>query len=83
MWEKSAWIKIIFFALCVALFLFVLQSLCGVQVGRYQQLHFDNSHMQIYSCYIDTATGAIYDAKGRFCFRLDTWAAFWGTKDKK
>lgn len=58
-WESyRPWFKLAFFAFCVAVFLFILQSLFSTQVGRYHAA-FNNKVI------LDTATGALYAPDGQ------------------
>lgn len=61
-WESyRPWLKLAFFAFCVAVFLFFLQFIFGGQIGRYQM----GNGVRNIPVILDTATGALYTADGK------------------
>ena len=63
--EHCGWLKLAFFAFCIALFLFVLQVLFVPKTERYKPLYRNGAH----NFYMDTATGAVYDISGKLISR--------------
>ena len=63
--EHREWLKIVFLAFCIAIFLMIFQFMFVKQEGRYKPLYRGGYH----NLYIDTATGAVYDISGKLISR--------------
>ena len=63
--KYSEWLKVVFLAFCIAIFLMIFQFFFVKQEGRYKPLYRGGYH----NLYIDTATGAIYDISGQLISR--------------
>ena len=72
-WSFKDYLRLAFFAFCLAFFFLLLRSFIFGEVGRYQLLA---KHRVI----LDTSTGAIYASDGTFMSKPNKWDAFWGIK---
>lgn len=71
--DLKAYLKLAFFAFCLAFFFLLLRSFIFGEAGRYRDLSAGNRHYVF-----DTATGIIYDPMGNFLSKPNKWDAFWG-----